>query len=303
MKITVFDVSNGNCSLAVCPNGHSILFDCGSHGDKLCPVDRIKSMRQSGGWLSNMKDYVTPTGYRYPLTQLVISHPDLDHIKNIEKVHTSLTPYYLDRNYIEHFPHRVVHQEDKNYLYYKNNVCGVYRTTVATAPDWGFISKSYRIPIETLKTNPIFGDSKFKNNSSIVYLLQNGLFRILFCGDMETVGWDWLIDNNYQGFKDELTKGVDVIVASHHGHTSGYSQKLMDLIDSPKLSILSKGIESGEDTNVDSRYSQKSSGLLVKSLADSTISKVKYTLTTRSNGTVYIHADKNGTIGVWAERI
>ena len=249
-----------------------------------------------------MKNFADLDGRQYPLTQLVVSHPDVDHIKNIEKVHTKFTPYLLHRTYIEEFPLEVVHNEDESYQYYRDKVHATYTGTNPQTPDWGFVSKVYTIPMTTLKTDASFGESKLKNNSSIVYLLQYGSFRILFCGDLEEAGWDWLIDNNHLGFKDEMSKGVDVIVASHHGHTSGYSQKLMDLIGSPKLSILSKGSETGEETDVDGRYSANSAGLSVTGLTLKNIA-TKKTLTTRSNGSIYIQVNAFGAPTIWADTI
>lgn len=302
MKIAFFDVSNGSCAIAVCKYGHSIMFDCGSNSDKDCPVDIIHNLKKPTGWLSHMTNYQDNIGQTYPLTMLVVSHPDLDHIKNIDKVHTKLTPYLLDRNKIVEFPHSVVHQDDEKYLYYRDNVCSRYIHEATQLPNWAFTHKKFFIPLNTLIKEPQFGESKIKNNSSIIYLLQYGSFRILFCGDMETVGWDWLIDNNYQGFSDEMKNGIDVLVASHHGHVSGYSQKLMNLIKAPKLSILSKGSEEGSETDVDSRYSANSTGLLVYGLNPSTPTR-KYTLTTRTNGNIFIEVDDAGNPKVIAEKI
>lgn len=299
MKIAIFDVSNGSCALAVCANGNSVMFDCGSHQEKDCPVERINALRIPGSWLSGMKNYQV-NGTSYPLTKLVISHPDLDHVKNIEKVHTKFTPYLLHRRYIEHFPVSVVHQDHESYAYYRDKVCATYRSSPTQIPVWGFSEHEYQIPMETLKDNPLFGDSKMKNNSSIVFLLQYGNFRILFGGDMETVGWDWMIDNNHTGFRDELSKGVDIFVASHHGHTSGYSQKLMNLIGSPKLAILSKGSETGTESDVDCRYSATSQGYPVQGLSMNN-NVIKKTLTTRSNGNIYIDVNSVGIPTVYAD--
>lgn len=300
MKIAVFDVSNGSCALAVCKNGHSIMFDCGSHAEKDCPVDKINGFRIPGTWLGHMKNYQNGT-LSYPLTKLVISHPDLDHIKNIEKVHTRFTPYLLDRRYLEEFPAAVVHQEDENYAYYKDNVCANYRADPPGLPDWGFTEQQYMIPMETLRDDALFGEAKMKNNSSIVYLLDYEGFRVLFCGDMEEAGWIWLIENNAK-FKADMSQGVDVIVASHHGHTSGYSQDLMNLIGSPKLAVLSKGSESGNETDVDSLYSANAAGCVVTGLAlKNTV--VKKSLTTRSNGSIYIDVGAGGTVAVYADTV
>lgn len=301
MKIAVFDVSNGSCALAVCSNGYSVMFDCGSHAEKSCPVERINGFKMPGSWLGHMKNF-QDGATSYPLSKLVVSHPDLDHIKNIQKVHTEFTPYLLHRRYLEEFPLSVVHQEDENYGYYRDSVCGTYRQTTTQLPNWGFVEQNYMIPMDVLKTSPSFGEAKMKNNSSIIYFLEYQGFRILFCGDMEEVGWIWLIKNN-QEFKDELSKGVDVIVASHHGHTSGYSQDLMDLIGTPRLAILSKGSETGGETDVDCRYSATASGCSVEGLSVPQNTLLKKTLTTRSNGNIYIDVGSDGVARVFADMV
>ncbi len=248
-----------------------------------------------------MKNYAAD-GRQYPLTQLVISHPDVDHIKNIEKVHTKFTPYLLHRNYIQEFPPAIVHSEDESYKYYRDKVNATYTGNNPQTPNWGFVTRAYMIPMATLKNDALFGESKLKNNSSIVYLLQYAGFRVLFGGDLEAAGWDWLIDNNYGGFRDELSKGIDVIVASHHGHNSGYSEKLMKLIGAPKLSIISKGSETGDETDVDNRYSANSVGLTVNGLTLQNVAQKK-SLTTRSNGNIYIEVNPLGVTTLYADTL
>lgn len=301
MKIAIFDVSNGNCALAVCPNGNSMMLDCGYHTEKDCPVQTINELRLPNKWLEHMKS--RKIGQKsYPLTKLVVSHPDLDHIKNIQKVHKELTPYFLHRRYLENFPPAAVHQEDENYAYYRDRICATYRADATWMPDWGFTSYPFQIQMQVLKDDPRFGESKLKNNSSIVYLIDYQGFRILFCGDMEEVGWNWLIEND-ENFKSKMLEGVDVIVASHHGHTSGYSQNLMNLIGAPKLAILSKGSEEGEGTVVDSRYSATATGYTVKGLSSPEKSMNKKTLTTRRNGNIYMVVDHSGEPSIYADRV
>ena len=76
----------------------------------------------------------------------------------------------------------------------------------------------------------------------------------------------------------------------------------MDLIGSPKLSILSKGSETGEETDVDGRYSANSAGLSVTGLTLKNIA-TKKTLTTRSNGSIYIQVNAFGAPTIWADTI
>jgi len=303
MKIVIFDVSNSACALAVCPNGNSLMLDCGTHSDKTCPVNTIKSLKTNDGWLSSMKNYVTSSGLSYPLTNLSVSHPDSDHINNCERIKNELTPYLLSRRYLEDFPDGVIDCSVDSLKKYKKEFCDEYRGGNPEEPNWGFVKTAFTIPMKTLKEESIFGESKIKNNSSRIYLLKyKDKFKILFGGDMEEVGWDWLLENNHNNFKDIISNGIDIMVASHHGHTSGYSKKLFDLMGSPKLSILSKGSEENkEGTDVTSSYSQNSSGLEVKSLANKKNER-KYTLTTRTNGNIYISVDSLGNPKVFSER-
>ncbi|NQU77270.1 hypothetical protein HQ544_01080 [Candidatus Falkowbacteria bacterium] len=302
MKLVIFDVSNSACALAVCPRGNSLMIDCGRHNEKVCPVDTIKMMREENGWLSTMEDYKTQEGMTYPLTSLVITHPDADHINNSERVKRELTPYLLSRRYLEDFPDGVIDNNVDSLEKYKKEFCDVYRGKNPEEPNWGFEKTPFLIPMSTLKDESIFETSKIKNNSSQVFLLNcANKFRILFGGDMEEVGWGWLLDKNHNGFKDKIVNGVDILVASHHGHTSGYSKKLIDTMGAPRLSILSKGAEEGDGTNISSSYSQNSSGLQVRSLAAEK-SELKYTLTTRSNGNIYIDIDLLGRPMIFSTR-
>lgn len=287
MKIITFDVSNAACSLVVCPNGHSIMIDCGCHEEKNCPVDHINSMRQPGGYLSGMKVWQTPNGNQYPLTMLDISHPDADHVKNSQAVKEKLTPYLLSRRLIDEFPKE---EQDATHEYYKDELCIPYRDFSLPQPQWGFEENYvFDIPMNEILASEIMRP-KLRNNASRVRLLGYKGFRILFGGDMETEGWEWLIDNNRLGFADIIKKGVTVLVAAHHGHKSGFSSKLFSAMGNPQLSILSKGSETDGETDVSSRYSELSEGVKVRQIGSAEV-KVRSSVSTRSNGNIFIEVE------------
>jgi hypothetical protein len=284
MRLIVFDVNNGNCALAVCNNGYSLMLDCGSNKDKLCPVESILTLKKPNGWLHHMQSFRTS-----PLTMLVISHPDLDHISNIETVHTDLRPSLLSRRKIAEYPSEFVENESEAFQYYKQNLCLSYTAPALETPPWGFNHKHYQIPMEELlKLDSI------KNNSSRIWLLEHNGTRVLFGGDMEKRGWESLLDNNSEFYSD-ISKGIDVFVAPHHGHKSAFSTKLFDVMGAPKLSILSKASEDQGESDVDTRYSQISEGGPVYSI-DASNFETKKTLSTRKNGTIFIDTNNEGRV-------
>lgn len=299
MKIIVFDVSNGFCAIAVCRNGNSLMIDCGSHSEKENPVDLLKGLSASGGWLSEMKPFAPHGAKAYPLTLLSISHPDEDHIRNIEYVREHIAPALLDRRHLEEFPTQAL-TAGPALEHYKTHFCDTYRGTTALIPDWGFTRRSYRIPMNIVTTHPSFSYGKITNNSSIVTVLEHGSRRVVFGGDLESCGWEWLIEND-AAFRTDMSKGIDVFVAPHHGHRSGFPTGLFELSGHPTISILAKGSEYKDGTDVDSRYSQLSDGIEVKSLQTNSL-ETKKTLTSRSNGNVYVDVDALGEINVYSDR-
>jgi len=295
MRVVFFDVSNGNCAIVVGKNGNSIMMDCGSHGEKLCPVDGILKLKATGQWLEHMQDFE-----RYPLTKLVVSHPDIDHLRNSEKVYLHLRPKMLHRRKLGDYPTQLLATNDDSFKAYKSNFCDVYTSPITNHPNWAFQSKSFQIPFEQLNDEGQFGMSSYKNNSSLVYVLEYAGSRIMFCGDMETAGWDWLLKND-SAFVKEVSNGIDILVASHHGHQSGYSNDLMSVIGSPPLTIISKGSETGGETKVASQYSANSTGMNVKNL-NSSSTEIKYSVSTRANGGIYINFNDDGSINAYSDK-
>ena len=291
LRIVIFDVGNGSCSLIVDQDGNSLMIDCGCHSETMNPVDWIKQY-QENGWLQHMESN--------QLTKLIISHPDLDHIKNAKRIHKELEPRILLRRKLEYFPQELLATEDENFKEYKSNFCDNYTTAVSDRPNWKFRFQCYQIPLEKLYDEDVFARDKFKNNSSIVCTIKFGGKKILFGGDMEEVGWQWLIKHDGI-FKEDITGGVAILVASHHGHKSGYSQELMNLMGGgPILSVLSKGSESG-DSDVDSRYSGQSIGWPIKK-PKLQYPEIRKSVTTRNDGNILFEVSWQGNLRVYTER-
>lgn len=288
MKLIVFDVGNAACSVISSPTNIGMMIDCGSHGDKANPVDLYNSYKE---WLG-ITPFVKSTGTKYELGLLHITHPDDDHVRNAKRIKEELEPYLLRNREYEEFPDSESINKD-----YKDYIDKKYRGTNPEIIDWGFDeNKNFQIPMETLKAEESL-PKKLRNNSSIIRFIKKNGFRILYSGDMETAGWEWLI-NNDKRFVETISEGIDILIAPHHGHKSGFPNALFDIIENVKCVIHSKGDEGNIDgTDVSTQYSEKADGVIYKNLNDKCRYKGKV-LTTRSNGNIYVQINTND-FNVW----
>ena len=295
MYIVVFDVGNASCNYICSPNKYAMMIDCGSSAEKQNPVESIKNFSIGNSELLKSKPYVTSKGKSYPLALLHITHPDDDHVRNSERVYNELTPDLLCRNYTELYDDSALINKD-----YVKNLDKKYRGDNPEIIDWGFEeSKTFSIPIDTVKSDPKL-KSKVRNNSSIIRYIKYNNVRILFAGDLETVGWEWLANNN-MNFRTLMKNGLDVLVAPHHGHDSGFPKALFDLTGNVRTIILSKDSEATkEGTDVYTGYSNYADGVKYYNIGDkhSYFGKV---LTTRSNGNIYLFIDPSNGLYVVTE--
>ncbi|MDR2407773.1 MAG: hypothetical protein LBE13_06645 [Bacteroidales bacterium] len=295
MKIIIFDIDDAACALITSPNGYGMMIDCGcaaKDSDKENPIDVI---RQQNKWLS-IRPYTTRQGNSYPLTLLHITHPDDDHVRNASRVKSEFTPYLLKRVYIEQFPDA----EKVNDEYYRL-LDTPYRGSNPETINWGFEEdKSFSIPIEIVKSNNQL-NTKIRNNASIIRYLKYGGISILFAGDMETPGWEWLASND-SDFVNTMKSGVNILIAPHHGHKSGFPKSLFDLTGNVDVIIHSKGSEGNiEGTDVASQYTNYAYGIVYETLNNKNYYKGNV-LTTRSNGNIFIEIHNNRNVNYWTQK-
>lgn len=291
MKLLVFDVGNAACSVISSPNNYAMMIDCGSHGEKTNPIDNYIFNKN---WLET-KPFVTSKGIKYELGLLHITHPDDDHVRNAKRIKDELTPYLVVKIKYEEFPDSDSINKD-----YIKEIDKHYRGSNPEHIDWGFNSnKTFHIPMETIIADELLSQ-KIRNNSSIIRFIEYNGIKILYSGDMESPGWDWLIENN-KSFVDTTSAGIDILIAPHHGHKSGFPSSLFEITGNVKCVIHSKGSEGNIDgTDVSSQYSDKADGVNYKNFNDKDIYNGKV-LTTRSNGNIYIHIN-GSSFDVWTSK-
>lgn len=294
MDVLVFDVGNASCNYICSPNKYAMMIDCGSCSEKDNPVDVIKEYIKKG--YVDPVCYISPGGTPYPMALLHITHPDDDHVRNADKVHKELTPYLLKRTFTENF-------DDANTIddNYRKKFDMVYRGPNQDV-DFGFdFNITFCIPIDVVKNDNTL-KNKVRNNNSIVRFISYNGIRFLFTGDLETPGWDWLIKND-PNFVKTVKDGVEVLIAPHHGHESGFPKALFDLIGKVEVIILSKDSEaSKEESDVYSNYSSYANGVVYVNRKDSEFYEAKV-MTTRSNGNIHIRVDsEKSAYRIWADK-
>lgn len=288
LKIIICDVGNAASAIVKVPTGYSMMIDCGCNQEKNNPVDIFF---YNLNWLQS-KDYVTQSGVHYKLALLHITHPDDDHVRNAERVRKELTPYLVHRNNCSLFSDSDSINQD-----YKKYIDSIYNGNNPEIVNYGLdANEVFCIPFEEVQTN-VKLNKKVRNNSSILrYIKYNG-YRILFAGDLEKDGWEWLCNNDLR-FIILMKEGLDFLIAPHHGHISGFPKSLFDLTGNVRCVIHSKDSEANKDgTDVSSQYGNYCNGIEYKALSDNRFYKGKV-LTTRSNGNIFISI-YDGKLKVW----
>lgn len=266
MKIEIFDVEHGQCSVITCPNGKRIMVDCGTN--------------TSTGW--------TPSDHfkGQEIESLIITNYDRDHASDFNGVNQKCTVRYILGN--QSVNSAALASMKKAYGM-SSGIQGVHdflkRTEAVTSssggsPQLGAVTKtSYWNPY------PYFTDA---NNLSVATFIDYGGFSILFPGDLETAGWDEIIKQT--GFKERLA-GVNILIAAHHGRENGLSENAFKYMSPQAVVISDSGVEHATQETV-GRYRAKVMGCVT------TARETRHVLTTRSDGKIEIDVNPNGDYSV-----
>lgn len=264
ISIITFDVAHGNCHLIVTPSRKRAMIDMG-RSDDFSPLK----------WLKNI-------GTKR-LDLLIVTHQHDDHIRGV----LDLDGIDVD---ILHCPKSVPPE-----------------LTAQLEPPlkkaWQDFDARFTSPVQLQgkfydPQSPAFdgmalrffggkSDTQNLNNYSIVTVLEFDAFKMVFPGDLETAGWDALLEN--EDFLKAIA-GTTLLVAAHHGREKGWCAELFDYI-SPKLVIISDG--AATETSYASSYVEKAEGWPVKATSSGE-TKTRYVVSTRDNGHVRVSAKETG---------
>lgn len=253
MDLWIFDVGRGLCVAIRTPNNHLCLIDCGC-SDDFSPIE----------WLAT-KNWTCRNNYK--LAKLIITHPHIDHIADIENVTNKLKPSMILRRTEKNLDWKKVTsggsgQSASMKHYIGNYMPPQYNVTITdlSRPDWGddFQLSSYCLgEADAAKVSGT--DSSYVNNSSYVNLIKYKGYCFAIPGDIESEGMAALLATNKR-FCSEISTGIDFYLTPHHGHPSGFSADWFRLAGATNImNIASERRKSGREdesnTKVDSRYS------------------------------------------------
>lgn len=256
MQFTIFNVGHGFCAAIIADNGNLVMFDCGHSADPL--------FQPSIHLLSQ--------GYR-TVHRLFITNYDQDHISDIETVWNNFTVQVLHRNesisvadlrQIKEQSGPITQQMDS----LLNRIAHTYSGGPPDIPPslprvaWDCFQVNYPSVVDT-------------NNLSLVTVMQCGATRFLIPGDIEQLGWQFLVQN--PTFLSYLPT-IDVFVASHHGRENGYYAPIFDDFGcAPSCFVFSDSAVKHATQKMTQVYAQRASGVQFKG-------QTRYVLSTRNDG-------------------
>lgn len=272
LEIFFWDVQHGNAIYINTPNGTQIVYDLGignygQNNSKFSPLIYLRN--------------------RYGIErfdQIIISHPDLDHLADILNLR-----FFSFQRFSR--PHNITKQEIEEKI---NNSDDDYRKKIFK--EYIELIDNYNQPVSP-KTDPTLPEnngginiklfyptpdimSNRTNNHSIVTIISYANSKIVLTGDNESPSWKFLLED--QRFLKEINN-TSIFLAPHHGRKNGYYTDLFKYFK-PDLTIISDGDVC--DTSATSRYSAISKGWLVHDQNGN--STERKCLTTRNDGTVTV---------------
>lgn len=267
MHIHILDVAHGFCAAVTTDDGRTFLVDCGDDkANGVSPANYLASIRCQA------------------VDRLFITNYDEDHLSGLPELRRSnlrLPIQCLHRN-------RAVTADDLLRIKRCGGPLGAgtaeliqmireYRWDESP----GILAARQTPEIATFATPyPTFTDT---NNLSLVVFLHAPGLSIIFPGDLERPGWEWLLRDT--GFLRHLQR-VNVFVASHHGRKNGYVRDVFDFCR-PAIVIISD--EPMQYDTQEHCYAQHASGILWNG------SEIRRVLTTRCDGSLTISTLPTGT--------
>ena len=275
LTFKVFDVSQGSCNFMISPTGKTEVIDFGTENN-WSPINHIFS------------NYIGESGV---LDRLVLTHHHGDHIRDWDSLKHRSVDLVLRRNFEGRYQevcensnlpegNRIAKAFDSHFASFN----GTPAASKVSSDTWGVTIHQSSLSVEAADELSST-DNSAANNSSFVRLYDHNGTKILLAGDMETEGMEALLIKN-PTFKS-LIHGVNILIAPHHGHKSGFCSSLIDAIGKPDIVIAS--MKTG-NKHVDGRYSSEE---FVNGVSFDN-GQIRRLLTTRQDGAITVTSSGGG---------
>lgn len=248
----LFDVDHGQSAALLLPNGRWCIFDVGctstfSPVSWIAANDRSSLITQALGGTPN-----------FQFLKGTVSHLHGDHLADYRALFSHGPGYFRtvtpDTDYLRDCFETCSDNDGPRMIAdFARQASAGFGPNVAI-PDYGGAAV-YELSLDVAVGRALGGDANARvNNASIVTRIDIHGTSVLLCGDLMKEAWDSLL--YAQGPLGDSWRqhvaNVDILVAPHHGHKSGYSTALLSLA---KPNVVLASVVA-KDPHVDSRYSQ-----------------------------------------------
>lgn len=249
----LFNVEHGQAAALRTPLGEWCLFDAGS-SSSFSPIAWIGE-QQRGVASPLLRNILQPIA---SLAKVTISHLHGDHLSDcpnlLRSSIKSIRTVYPDNGYWTDLASTmggvIAGQNARMFIMKYGMMARIFGCSRSYS--FGPVNIRER-QLNVNEARAIGGDANSRvNNASVVTRVECYGNSILICGDMMTEGWKYLLSYSRDRISwSAFIRGVDILVAPHHGHSSGYSSQMMTLAN-PQVVLAS--MRTG-DLSVDNRYS------------------------------------------------
>lgn len=204
MKLEIFDVEHGACALLTGDDGKRLMIDCGHNG--------------STNWRPG--NHLVGLGIK-KLDLLAITNYDEDHVSGLPNLreHVEIGRLWRNKSVTPNIL-KSLKSEDGMGVGIDELVDMASEYTNSTLPPFSILN----VERQAFHLNyPEFEDEN--NLSFVIHLNINGI-GFLFPGDLETSGWNALLERNVNFQK--AVANTHVLIASHHGRDNGICTDIFD---------------------------------------------------------------------------
>lgn len=208
LRVTFFDVGQGDASLIQAPNGQNILIDGGPSDEVLLGLSRVLPFWDRG------------------IDLMILTHPHDDHVSGLISV--------LKRYKIDKALYTDVAGGDSSYQYWLN-LAQRKKINLLNVADFDYINLSNDCGLRIFYPKEDLSGQAWSNinNTSLVVQLDCLGHKVLFMGDAEVEVENYLLESDYN-------LNSQAIKIAHHGSDTSSSVDFLELV-SPEIAIISVG--------------------------------------------------------------